>query len=65
LGTGDLAEHAAPPGAAEAAAFGMNLLALKAADDGYVAAANRLIDRALDIARGGNGRVQTVASEGR
>jgi hypothetical protein len=56
LGTGDLARHAAPQGAAEAAAFGMNLMALGKAGVDFAAEANRLIDRALDIARGGNGR---------
>lgn len=56
LGPGDLAQHAAPPGAAQAAAFGMNLMSLGKAGTDLGAEANRLIDRALDIARGGNGR---------
>ncbi|MCB2135300.1 MAG: hypothetical protein KDE08_05035 [Rhodobacteraceae bacterium] len=55
LGPGELAHHAAPPGAAEAAAFGMNVMALGTVDD-FSEGANRLIDRALDIARGGNGK---------
>jgi hypothetical protein len=56
LGTGDLARQPAPPGVAQAAAFGMNLLALGQEGADFAGAANRLIDRALDIARGGNGR---------
>lgn len=56
LGPGEHAHHPAPPGAAEAAAFGMNLLALGHAKGPFPAEANALIDRALDIARGGNGR---------
>lgn len=56
LGTGALAQQPAPPGVAQAAAFGMNLIALGLEGQDCTAAANRLIDRALDIARGGNGR---------
>lgn len=56
LGTGDLSQQPAPPGVAQAAAFGMNLLALGQAGQDFDGTANRLIDRALDIARGGNGR---------
>jgi len=60
LGPGDLAAMPAPAGAAQAAAFGMNLKALSAlsASGGdFMASADLLIDRALDIARGGSGRV--------
>ena len=56
LGPGELAHHAAPPGAAQAAAFGMNLMAIGTGTRDFAAEANRLIDRALDIARGGNGK---------
>ncbi len=56
LGPGELSHHAAPAGAAETAAFGMNVMALGALSRDFTLEANRLIDRALDIARGGNGR---------
>lgn len=55
LGPGELSHHAAPPGAAQAAVFGMNLMALGKGGNDFASEANRLIDRALDIARGGNG----------
>ncbi len=57
LGTGELARYPAPPGAAEVSAFAMNVLSLGAADD-FKARAALLIDRALDIARGGPGKVE-------
>lgn len=60
LGPGDMAQHPAPPGAAEAAAFGMNLIAIGTIGDDFCAEANRLIDRGLDIARGGTGRPATA-----
>jgi len=56
LGTGDLANSAAPPGAAQSAAFGMNMIALSALGGVFQDNINLLIDRGLDIARGGNGR---------
>lgn len=56
LGTGDLAQYDAPPGASQAAAFGMNVSALTVAGDGLEPAAQHLVDRALDLARGGNGK---------
>lgn len=55
LGPGDLSHHPAPPGAAQAAVFGMNLMAIGKGGGDFSAEANRLIDRGLDIARGGNG----------
>lgn len=58
LGTGDLKEFEAPPGAAANMAFGINVMALDALGGDIMAAADLLIDRALDIARGGNGRVE-------
>jgi len=57
LGPGELSHHAAPPGVAETAAFAMNVKALGAFSRDFTVEANRLIDRALDIARGGNGRL--------
>jgi len=56
LGVGDLGQFAAPPGAAQTAAFGMNMIALSALNGVFHDNINLLIDRALDIARGGNGR---------
>lgn len=58
LGPGPLAEHAAPPGAAEICAFAMNVIALGKRPDDFPVFGQLLVDRALDIARGGNGRVE-------
>lgn len=58
LGTGELSGYDAPTGTAAAAVFGMNLMSLGTAEaDAFEAHRTRLIDRALDIARGGNGRL--------
>ena len=59
LGPGDLAQYPAPAGAAEAAAFAMNMVALGELSDRFEEHGQLLIDRALDIARGGNGQVET------
>ncbi len=56
LGPGDLAKMPGPIGAAQAAAFGMNIKALGQGDN-IPETADVLIDRALDIARGGNGQI--------
>lgn len=56
LGPGDLAKMPGPPGATQAAAFGMNIKALGQGDD-IAQTADVLIERALDIARGGNGQI--------
>ena len=60
LGPGPLARFAAPPGGAQAAVFGLNIMAIgKRGTDfatDFATEATRLMDRALDIARGGNGR---------
>lgn len=59
LGEGDMAEIAAPVGVVSACCFGMNLKILKVGpppDRCFQVA----IDRALDIARGGNGKIQLV-----
>jgi hypothetical protein len=56
LGAGDLAALPAPPGASEAAAFGMNILAIGRGGGDFAGEVNRLVDRGLDIARGGTGR---------
>lgn len=57
LGPGDMREHPAPAGAAELSAFAMNMVALNKLSDRFEEHKTLLIDRALDIARGGNGRV--------
>ena len=62
LGPGDLAQHAAPPGGAEVSAFAMNMVALGRSGKPLEVAAAVLIDRALDIARGGSGRIDTQPS---
>lgn len=61
LGPGDLAEYPAPAGAAETSAFAMNVVALGELSDKFDAHVQVLIDRALDIARGGNGSVSESA----
>lgn len=57
MGLGDLEEHPAPPGIVSACAFGINLQTLKLAPDPDIRF-QIAIDRALDIARGGNGKVE-------
>ena len=58
LGPGDLAQHPAPPGGSEVSAFAMNVVAIGRSGKTLEVAAGLLIDRALDIARGGSGRVE-------
>lgn len=58
LGPGDLAQHPAPPGGSEVSAFAMNVVAIGRSGKTLEVAAALLIDRALDIARGGSGRVE-------
>lgn len=56
LGPGDMSDHPAPVGVVGTCAFGVNLRTLKVADDPHEQL-QVIIDRAVDIARGGNGRV--------
>jgi len=63
LGPGDLAQHPAPAGASEAAAFAMNMVALGEFSDTFEEHGKLLIDRALDIGRGGNGHVADAATQ--
>lgn len=56
LGPGELSRHPAPPGVAEVCAFAMNVIALGRHDADHAAFGAMLVDRALDIARGGSGR---------
>ena len=64
LGPGDLAKHAAPPGGAEVSAFAMNVVAIAKSGTTLEVAAGKMIDRALDIARGGSGRPAQKTKEG-
>lgn len=57
MGSGDMAEIPAPPSAVAATVFGMNMLAMSEAEDPETYL-QWLIDRGLDIARGGNGKVR-------
>lgn len=62
LGPGDLAKFPAPAGVAEAAAFGMNMVALGELSDRFEEHGILLVDRAVNIARGGNGRLEETGS---
>ncbi|MEM6656998.1 MAG: hypothetical protein AAF496_15770 [Pseudomonadota bacterium] len=62
LGTGDLAAIEAPPGAAEVVAFAMNVVAMDNHEDDFDAYVQLLIDRGVDIARGGNGKLDRQAA---
>ncbi|MFP4404497.1 DUF6931 family protein [Rhodosalinus sp.] len=68
LGPGDLARYDAPPGAAENAAFGINIVALSRQGWSMEEGLAYLLDRGLDIARGGDGtkvpRPQKASAEG-
>lgn len=57
LGPGELAEHDAPAGVVPLTAFCMVLDALGQNPDIFESQIQLVIDRALDIARGGNGKV--------
>lgn len=57
LGLGDMAEHQAPPGAAEMSVFAMAVTSMCEAEDDVDAAGDHLVERALDIARGRSGQV--------
>lgn len=63
LGPGDLAQYPAPAGVAEAAAFGMNMVALGELSDKFEEHCVVLVDRAVDIARGGNGHLDARGSD--
>ncbi|AML50711.1 DUF6931 family protein [Falsihalocynthiibacter arcticus] len=56
LGPGNLAQYPAPAGASQSSAFGMNIIAMGMGED-IAVTAKLLINRALNIARGGNGNV--------
>ncbi|MCC0046494.1 MAG: hypothetical protein H6904_03780 [Rhodobacteraceae bacterium] len=63
LGPGELKHHPGPVGASEVSAFAMNIVALGKHADMIEKYGQRLIDRAVDIARGGSGRVAAAAAE--
>ncbi|WP_209426238.1 hypothetical protein [Pararhodobacter sp. SW119] len=56
MGPGDMAEHPAPPAAVSACAFAMNMTTLGVVEDPLLHL-QWLIDRGVDIARGGNGKI--------
>ena len=58
LGPGELSHHAAPVGASEVSAFAMNIVAMGKHSDTIEEYSQMLIDRAVNIARGGNGKVE-------
>lgn len=62
LGEGEMSDIAAPVGVVSACCFGMNLKTLKVGPDPDKCF-EVTIDRALDIARGGNGKIKLVEDE--
>jgi len=64
MGPGEMDEHPAPPGGSESSAFAMSVIALGAHSETFAEYANLLVERALDIARGGNGRLDGKAPTG-
>lgn len=64
LGPGELEDYEAPPGAVGGAAFGIALTSLFHDEDQVEVRGPLLLERALDIARGGNGRVAPPALPG-
>jgi len=58
LGPGDMNNTPAPPNGVSAAVFAMNLLSMKMNVERMQVHLDILIDRGLDIARGGNGQVK-------
>ncbi|MGB8622536.1 MAG: hypothetical protein WCD16_06940 [Paracoccaceae bacterium] len=63
MGEGELAQAEAPPNAVPAAVFGMNMKSVSGLTDADEKHVETLIARALDIARGGNGRLDSAALE--
>ena len=57
LGPGELDQIEAPPNAISASIVAMNMLVLSANAENYHAWLQHLIDRAIDIAKGGNGQI--------
>jgi hypothetical protein len=63
LGPGDMNETPAPSNGVAAAVLAMNMIAARARADTFKTYVDILIDRGLDIARGGNGRVTAGQGE--
>lgn len=63
LGPGEMNNTPAPPNGVSAAVFAMNLLSMKMNVERMQVHLDILIDRGLDIARGGNGRVTAGAGD--
>jgi len=61
LGPGDMNQHPAPPNGVSAAVLAMNMIAMRANVDRMQIYLDILIDRGLDIARGGNGKAEAGA----
>ena len=61
VGTGDLKEHPAPPGSVPASVLAQNVSALDVHGDDVEATFDLMIRRALDIARGGNGKSESLS----
>lgn len=62
MGTGDLAQFPAPAGAVSSCIFGINMISLSKAAD-FDEHMQILIDRGVDIARGGNGQTKKADKE--
>ncbi|MBE1283377.1 MAG: hypothetical protein GJ676_08685 [Rhodobacteraceae bacterium] len=62
MGPGDMKDHPAPPGVVASCAFGLNLKTLALGPDPQ-ARFDIIIERALDIARGGNGKLGLKKSD--
>lgn len=62
LGPGELADYPAPPGGVAAAVLAMNMFSTKANARNAKGHMRMLLERGLDIARGGNGRVDAGAA---
>ncbi len=60
LGPGELKQYPAPAGASETAAFAMNMVALSELSDKFEEHGRVLVERALNIGRGGNGQSDAV-----
>jgi len=65
LGPGDLAQYDAPPGGWQTMVYGMVLLALGEHGDEFDHWVQVLIERGLDIGRGGNGSIDPATVEPR
>jgi hypothetical protein len=62
MGPGDMSKYPAPAGAVSSCVFGMNMISLGEAED-FDTHLQLLIDRALDISRGGSGKVASKEDE--